>query len=248
MKIGSKRNVGKVRDNSEDSLLVDERQGIFIVADGMGGHQGGEVASHMAVEIVGEFLKDKIHSCDKKEDFYKLLMEAIFIATERIKLQADRDINLKGMGTTIVIAILHNDNLYISHVGDSRAYLIRHGNIKQLTEDHSVVAQMVKAGMITAEEARRHHLKHIITQALGTSEDLAPTFEMLNIEKGDYILLCTDGLTDMLTDEEILSLIIACNGEPEKGCELLINEANKKGGKDNITVYTKIKNKRVLRR
>lgn len=242
MKIGYKSDVGKVRKNNEDSLLVDERQGIFIVADGLGGHQGGGVASHMAVEIVGDFLKDKIPSCDKKEDFYKLLMEAIFIANERIKLQAARDINLKGMGTTIVIALLHNDTLYISHVGDSRAYLIRQGNIKQLTEDHSVAVQMVKAGMITAEEARTHHLKHMITQALGISEYLAPGFEMLNLEKGDYILLCTDGLTDMLTDQEILSSIIGCNGEPEKGCELLINEANKKGGKDNITVILLYKN------
>jgi protein phosphatase len=242
MKVGYKSDVGKVRDNNEDSLFVDERQGLFIVADGMGGHQGGEVASRMAVEIVRDFLNDKILSSDKKEDFYKLLMEAIFAANESVRLKAEGDINLKGMGTTIVIALCRNDNLYISHVGDSRAYLIREGNIKQLTEDHSVVAQMVKAGMMTDEEARRHHLKHILSQALGTSAYLAPSFQMLNMEEGDYILLCTDGLTDMLNDQEILSSILACNGEPEKGCELLVNEANRKGGKDNITVILLYKN------
>lgn len=236
MKIGYKTDIGKVRDHNEDNLFVDAKQGLFMIADGMGGHQGGEVASRMALEILSEFMKDKIPLPSDKKDVYKIFIDALSMTNERIRVKAESDMSLKGMGTTVVLVQSQNNDFYISHVGDSRGYLIRQKNIKQLTEDHSVVAQMVKAGMITTEEAKTHHLRHMISQALGTSNHLMPDIQLFNWEKGDYLLLCTDGLTDMLDKQEILVTVLKYRGKPEKGCEMLIELANKKGGRDNITV------------
>ena len=237
MQIGFATDKGKVREMNEDNFFVDKETGLFIVADGMGGYQGGEVASRIAVDVVSKFIKDNIPLLsDKKEDIYKILMESLFRANEKIRIKSNSDMSLKGMGTTIVLVLCRNNGFYISHVGDSRAYLIRQENIKQLTEDHSVVAQMLKAGTITPEEARTHHLKHIITQALGTSLNIIPEIQFFKWEVGEYILLCSDGLTDMLDDQELVSTFLKCKREPEKCCKMLVKLANKKGGKDNITV------------
>lgn len=235
MKTGYKSDAGRNRNSNEDSFFVDPDQGIYVVADGMGGHKAGEVASGMAVEVVREALKKENSSFADRETVQTSLIEAFFSANEKIRVTADKDMNLQGMGTTLVTAIHFNDDIYISHVGDSRAYLVRQGAIRQLTEDHSVVAQMVKAGKITSADALTHHLKHMISQAVGISEYLAPSFESLKLGKRDFILLCTDGLTDMLTDQEILSAILECKDDPQQGCDSLIDAANAKGGKDNIT-------------
>ncbi len=242
MKVGYKSDVGKSREHNEDSLFVDETLGLFIVADGMGGHQGGEVASQMAVEAVSEFLKSRIPFSRDKEVVYKLIMDALYTANEKISKKAKSDVNLKGMGTTIVLALSCDKDLYIANVGDSRAYLIQKESIKQLTEDHTVVMQMVKAGMLTAEKAKTHHLRHTLSQALGTSDYLIPDIASFNWKKGDYFLLCSDGLTDMLDEEEILSTVFKNKRKPEKGCEMLIELANKKGGNDNITVILLYRN------
>lgn len=236
-KVGYKTDVGKIREINEDSLYVDQENGIFVVADGMGGHEGGEIASGIAVEIIPESLKDAISREDMvEEDIYKIIMKALFKANDSIRMKAEENSLLRGMGTTIVLAFCYDNDLYISHIGDSRAYLIRNGFIKQLTEDHSVVVQMVKAGNITKEEAKTHRFKHMLSQALGTSLHIAPDIQKFHWEKEDYILLCTDGLTDMLEDQELLSTILECSkGEPDEGCEMLVDLANRKGGKDNIT-------------
>lgn len=242
-KTGYKSDIGKVREINEDSFYLDQEGGIFVVADGMGGHEGGEVASEMAVKIIPESLKDTISKDALEENIYDVIMKALLKANEGIRMKAEEDPLLRGMGTTIVLALCHSDDIYISHVGDSRAYLIRNRSIKQLTEDHSVVVQMVKAGNITKEEAKTHRFKHMLSQALGTSIHIAPDIQKFRWEKEDYILLCTDGLTDMLDDQELLSTVLECSeGEPEEGCEMLVDLANKKGGKDNITAILLYKN------
>jgi|GEM_PF-710680 len=236
-KVGHKSDVGKVREINEDSLYVNSEGGLFIVADGMGGHEGGEVASKMAVDIISEALKEGIPADAMKEEVFALILQALFKANDEIRIKGEEDPLLRGMGTTIVLALCQGDEVYVAHVGDSRAYLIKEKSIKRLTEDHSVVAQMVKAGNISREEAKTHKFRHMLSQALGTSTYLAPDIQVFNWEKGDYILLCTDGLTDMLEDQELLSTVLECSkGEPEEGCEMLVDLANKKGGRDNSTV------------
>jgi protein phosphatase len=236
-KVGYKTDVGKVRETNEDSLFVDEEDGLVIVADGMGGHNGGEVASRMAVDIISNALKDKIAPDAIKEDIFELIMKALFKANDEVRIKGESDPLLRGMGTTIIVVLCRGDDLYVCHVGDSRAYLVRNGSIQQLTEDHSVIAQMIKAGNITKEEAKNHKFKHMLSQALGTSVYLAPDIQFVSWKEGDYVLLCTDGLTDMLPDQDLLATILECSkGEPGEGCEMLVELANKRGGKDNITV------------
>jgi adenylate cyclase len=242
-KVGYKSDVGRVRTSNEDSFYVDEEGGLFIIADGMGGHQGGEVASKIAVEVISGFLKDKISREAPSEVNFELIMKALFKANDEVRMKGESDLSLRGMGTTVVLAFCRDNDLHIAHIGDSRAYLIHEGKIQQLTEDHSVITQMVKTGNLTKEEAKNHKLKHMLSQALGTSTYLAPDIQMFNWVAGDYVLLCSDGLTDMLNDQELLSTILECSiGEPQEGCEMLVDLANKKGGRDNITVILLYKN------
>lgn len=240
MKVGYKSDIGNYRENNEDSLFVDKELGLFIIADGMGGHEGGEIASSMAVKVISGYLKDKIPLFSKSnyndsERILESLKESILLANKKIMIKANSEIGLKGMGTTVVLALFLNDRLYIAHVGDSRAYLIREKTIKQLTEDHSVVMQMVKEGIITIEETKKHHLRHILSQAVGTSPHLRPDLQSFHWKKGDYFLFCTDGLTDTLDEQRLLTTILNCDGDPQKGCETLINLANIEGGRDNVT-------------
>ncbi len=236
MKVKAMTDLGKVRKNNEDNFFVDLEGGLFMVADGMGGHRGGEVASEMAVKIISEHIKQNLPLDALKEDIFKVLEEAIIRANKEIKEKADKNNALKGMGTTVIVALIRGEKLYLSHVGDSRAYIIREEKITQLTEDHSIVMQMVKAKMITLDEAKRHPLKHMLSQAVGTSAHLVLDSKEIEFKKGDYLLLCTDGLTDMVTDEEILSIVLKNGDDVEKACQELVDIANKNGGKDNITV------------
>lgn len=232
MKIAYKTDVGLVREGNEDSLHVDEKAGLLIVADGIGGHQAGEVASQMAVEIIASMLKD---GSEKQDTIRKLIIEAIFKTNEDIIHAAAKDISLQGMGTTIVLALCTDKKIHIAHVGDSRAYLIRQNKIEQVTEDHSVVTQLLKAGKITQQEARHHHLGNIITQSLGIRSYLAPDFNSFTWSTGDYLLLCSDGLTDMVDDEKIEETILE-QIDLDTKCNKLVELAKKAGGKDNITI------------
>lgn len=235
MKVGYVTDVGKVREINEDSYYVDEEDGLFIVADGMGGHQAGEVASEMAVKTISSMIKEAISQKVKDNQVPKVIKKAIGRANEEIYTKSMRNPDLNGMGTTVVLALCRNNKIYIAHVGDSRAYLIRKNMIKQLTEDHSVVANLIKAGEITAKEARTHHLRHVITRALGTSDNVEIDICSYYWQKGDYFLLCSDGLTDLMEDEEIKGIVLS-GGDPQRSCEDLVNLANERGGRDNITV------------
>lgn len=244
MKVSFMTDTGKVRSSNEDSLLLDEDIGLFIVADGMGGHQAGEVASEIAVNVISSSIKETLsrHSATAIPSGFKnrngglnaLIKESVLRVNAEILGKSRENILLKGMGTTVVLALLDNAKFHIANVGDSRAYLIRNNKIKQLTEDHSKVAELVKWGIITKEEARVHPERNILTRALGMAK-VDADIKTINIKVGDYMLLCTDGLTDMLMDEEIRGIIVSPDGSLDEKCRKLINQANAKGGRDNIT-------------
>lgn len=238
--------VGRKRQLNEDVFLVDDELGIFLVADGMGGHAAGEVASRLAAdEIFRAFggrsnLKQETwpdHWDMKRSTTANLLVDSILAGHERVTNAVSRDQNLKGMGTTVVVAVhpAASRNLVVCHVGDSRAYRLRHGKLDILTEDHSWVHEQVAAGFLTEEAARTHPLKNVVTQALGGSAEPKVDFLETELMNGDLYLLCSDGLNSMLTDDEIAE-IVGSEGSLEDRADRLVNSANEHGGNDNITI------------
>jgi protein phosphatase len=234
MKVAYKSDVGKKRENNEDRILVDEDRGIFLLADGMGGHKAGEVASRLAVEEAYACLKDRIDQTNDEKGTSKLLIEALFNAHDAIKEKAKADLNLMGMGTTLVEMILKAEKAHICHVGDSRVYLLREG-AKQLTKDQTVGDYLVEHNIMRREEVPPQKW-HTLTQAVGVSENIVPELKHVEIKPGDLLLLCSDGLTDMLSDEEIEKIIQKHRDDMDAGVEALVKGANNKGGKDNISV------------
>lgn len=224
--------VGVVRSGNEDSFLLDFQRGVFIVADGMGGHAAGEVASEMAVEIIAKELgnirtlaEDAVN--DRMRTAIRSANQAIF---ERTLAEADK----RGMGTTTTVLVLFARRYLIGQVGDSRAYLLRAGQLQQLTKDHSYVQEQVDAGLLTADQARTHPYSNVITRCVGANEDVIPDVYFGTLETGDVILLASDGLTGMLEDDQ-LAKILAMSGAPDERVNRLITEANRRGGLDNIT-------------
>lgn len=234
LKTFSITDIGQKRKINQDYVFSSEKSvgnlpNLFIVADGMGGHKAGEYASKCTVEII----------CDEvKKSFEKnptiILRKAIEKANDSIRKQAKEDVNLEGMGTTVVAATLMGKYLQIANVGDSRLYVIN-DSIKQITRDHSLVEEMVRMGGIDRESARNHPDKNIITRAVGVSEEVEVDFFTVELMKEDTILLCSDGLTNMLTDEEILMIMSGQRDIVEQAGKL-VDAANEKGGKDNISV------------
>ena len=229
MRYIGKTDTGLRRDLNEDRYFIDGR--LFVVADGMGGHRAGEVASARSITVVTEYLARE----SGKGSPETILAEAIMRANEVIFEEARSDAQLAGMGTTFTSALLSSRGAVIGHVGDSRAYLWRTGHLTQLTEDHSLVAQLVKEGRISPEEAFIHPQRNIITKALGVDPVVDVDVATYNLESGDLLLLCSDGLTAMLRDSDIAAHLARTN-DLEELSGLLIAEANARGGVDNITV------------
>jgi protein phosphatase len=211
---------------------VDENVGLFIVADGMGGHNAGEVASRIAVEKISDAIREQL---SLGKDPVAVIDGAITKANLAILDRAAWLPEWSEMGTTVVIALIKDHRVNVSHVGDSRAYLIRNGNIVQLTEDHSFVAESLKQGFITPEQARTHQSRHGLTMALGVEDRVEPETTELSWGRETCILLCSDGLTDMLEDSEILKIIKAAEN-PQAGCDTLAERATQKKNKDDVTV------------
>ncbi len=232
MKVGYSTDAGREREINEDCLYVDEDMGLFIVADGMGGHKAGRVASKMAVEVMPGPLK---HGLAAGKEEIEVIKATISKANEVIYEGSRNNKNWSGMGTTVVLALFRGNHVLIAHVGDSRAYMINNGEIKQLTEDHSKVAEMVKEGQISREQALTHKLRSVITRALGMKKEVGTEIAAWSWDGGECLLLCSDGLTDMLEDREMLAIVKSANGLQE-ACDNLVGMANEKGGKDNITV------------
>jgi protein phosphatase len=234
-----KTDQGLVRSNNEDNFYLDEKLGLLVVADGMGGHASGETASLLAVNVIRDYFQgpqkligDYNHSYSEAANTLK---SAISLANLAVFEAAQSSPQLAGMGTTIAAVLLAGNKLSIAHIGDSRVYLIRAGDIEQLTDDHSMVNEQVKHDIITKEEAAKSEMKNILTKALGISTDTEADLNEMAVFDGDILLLCSDGLTTMVPDEDILK-IISFAGNPGAVCDSLINVANEKGGKDNITV------------
>lgn len=213
-----------------DSALLESRGWLAVVADGMGGHVAGEVASNLAVDVI-----TRVYYSDPG-DARTALQRAFLEANRRIYESALRDGSLKGMGTTCTALALRNDSALYLHVGDSRLYLVRGGDIYLMTEDHSAVMEMVKHGLMSAAEARRHPDKNIILRALGSHPEIELTTwqKPLPVQEGDCFVLCSDGLYDLVEDEEIKQVTLTQN--PHAACKMLISMAKERGGHDNITV------------
>jgi len=234
--------VGQKRDKNEDSILVDDDAALFMVADGMGGHLGGERASRLTVDTVKEifhkFQEDPDATLDGDEDCRNVgerLKYAVRMASHRVYDEASQNERLSGMGTTAVAIAIRDGKAYIVNVGDSRAYLLRGKQITQLTEDHSLVSEQVKAGLVTAEGARHHRLKNIITRSVGFQRDVEADLFVRELEDGDLFLLCSDGLSNLIEDKQIAK-IVNKSKNLDDSCQRLVEAANKGGGDDNISV------------
>jgi PPM family protein phosphatase len=224
--------IGCVRDKNEDSVLVEPEQGLFVVADGMGGHRAGEVASEMACQIIKKSLQENIGSKTSAE---QLLKSAVAEANQAIHAKSSSEPEHEGMGTTIdVLWFDQEEQAHWAHVGDSRIYRQRDGHLKQLTEDHSLLNHYLKTGVLTPEEAHQNPIRHVILQALGTAEAVDIQTGAVDVETGDLFLLCSDGLTDVLRDPEIVE-IIARGKDLEQVAEQAIEAVKEKGGPDNIS-------------
>lgn len=234
MRVGSLTDIGKVREINQDSFAVDEGQGLFIVADGMGGHAAGEKASQTAVQIIAERLTPQVSAATNGQ-LLDGLQTAIQDANREIINASMDDASMRGMGTTATVLVTKGNQLYVGHVGDSRAYLIRNRRIDQITEDHSIVAQLVRARAITPQEAARHPYRNVITRCLGMQVDVEADTQQRELKAGDRLLICSDGLSGLVSDDEMLQMVLSSD-DPQKTCVDLVNLALERGGSDNITV------------
>jgi PPM family protein phosphatase len=257
-----KTHTGKVRRSNEDNFLIAElvralwihqsslshpeaqygrnRAHIFLVADGMGGHEAGELASALGVSSIEAFVLHILHRFSNLEltDAQTVvtdLQAALRRADARIFEETAHHPEFSGMGTTLTLALVSGWNLFVIHAGDSRCYLHHGGKLRQLTLDHTVAGELARRGLITPDQAGHHQFRHVVTNVLGGSEEgVRVEVQRLDLETGNMVLLCSDGLTDMLDDETITAIMDA-GGEPRAICERLVEEANERGGKDNIT-------------
>lgn len=224
--------VGRKRQHNEDAMLVEPQLGLYIVADGMGGHAAGEVASEMAVEIIDDTLGD-FRSLPDTEVAGRLF-HAIQSANSAIFRRTIVEQEKKGMGTTATALVLFPKRYLIGQVGDSRAYVLRQGRLHQITRDHSYVQEQVDAGLLTPEQARTHPYGNVITRCVGSNEEVVPDIYFGALETGDVVLLASDGLTGMLEDDQ-LARILSEQSDPEAWIRKMIADANRRGGLDNIT-------------
>jgi len=229
----ARTDVGLIRSGNEDNYLMVPEKGTFIVADGMGGHAAGEVASEMAVRIVAQDL-GSFRGLSPDEAATRMI-QAIRDANSAIYERTLSEHDKRGMGTTATVLVLHSNRYLLGQVGDSRGYLMRDGVFHQVTKDHSYVQEQVDAGYLTPEQARTHPYSNVITRCVGASGDVTPDLFSGVVRAGDVFLLGSDGLTGMLEDD-VLATVLQSAGTPEKWVDRLVSEANRRGGLDNITV------------
>jgi protein phosphatase len=229
----ARTDVGLIRSGNEDNYIMVPERGIFVVADGMGGHAAGEIASEMAVQLISRDLGSfkGLTTDDAAARMTRAIKAANAAIFERTLAEHDK----RGMGTTCTSLVLHGQNRYlIGQVGDSRAYLLREGRFHQLTKDHSYVQEQVDAGYLTPEQARTHPYANVITRCVGASGDVMPDIFSGTVRAGDVFLLASDGLTGMVEDDGLESILKA-QGTPERWVDKMVAEANRRGGLDNIT-------------
>ena len=230
--------VGRRRESNEDDFLLEPGRGVYAVADGMGGHAAGEIASRLAIETLrdvslrDEATGERMTADDAAEWLRRAVVEANRRICDSIRLHEER----RGMGTTVVALVHSGRDAVVGHVGDSRLYLLRGEEFLRLTSDHSWVNEQVKLGLMNDDTAQRHPMRNIVTRALGSRPDVLVDVASLEVQPEDVFLLCSDGLNTMLSDEQIQAILADQRRDPEAACRALIQEANRHGGEDNVTV------------
>lgn len=239
--------IGVKRDNNEDAIFASSNKDfpLFIVADGMGGHNAGDVASNMTVDLVKEGFLEKIDSLNSPRKIKNVIVGILEYANETIYRKSIEELTCEGMGTTVVLAYYFQNKMYIGHAGDSRAYIIRDKTIRQITDDHTLVNELVKEGSITESQASNHPQRNMITRALGTSEDIEIDINIVDFNDKDILVLCSDGLYNMVHEEVILETLMKNENLDDKVKDL-VDMANMNGGSDNISVVVAKFNKEVL--
>ena len=230
--------VGRRREGNEDEFRFDPGLGFFAVADGMGGHAAGEVAARLAVETMLDAVRRRAGDGSAPDPIVAStsLREAIDEANRRICESISAHEEQRGMGTTVAAVLAAGDRAVVAHVGDSRVYLLRDGRLLRLTSDHSWVNEQVKLGLLSDDAAQRHPMRNIVTRALGSRSDVDVEIALESIRSGDVLLLCSDGLNTMLSDDDIRDLLGAHHDDPEAAARTLVAAANARGGDDNVTV------------
>ena len=239
MKGFAKTDVGKAREMNQDYYSIPSSESdlqLYILADGMGGYNGGEIASRLAAETTKNYIQNNFKKIEHdKEAILKLVKDAMEYANMVVYEESKKDENLQGMGTTLDVCFIYNSKIYIGHVGDSRIYLIKKDIARKITKDHSYVQQLVEDKKITREEAEHHPKKNMLLKALGCTSYVEPDIRARNLEKDDILLMCSDGLTNMVEQSKIYEVV---RQNKQKAPEILVNLANNAGGYDNITVIT----------
>lgn len=229
---GAVTHTGRVRTGNEDAYyLPGQVEGLYVVADGMGGHNAGEVASRLAVAGAVMEIRDE----SDRQDVPGMLSKVVQRVNEMVYAKGESNRSMSGMGTTLTLALFEGGKLYVAHVGDSRAYLLRGGEFAQITRDHTLLQELLLMGELSREEAQSYPHRHVITRALGTEFDIEPDIFERDVSGGDALLICSDGLTDHVEDQEIGD-ILKSGGEPQSQCDHLLDLALSRGGKDNITI------------
>lgn len=241
MRVFGITDIGRVRAVNQDCFATEPKLGLAVVADGMGGHAGGEQASSSAVLTVldvfsrYDFAAGTLGGSVESYTVPQVIAMAMQEANERIMLASVSDSSLQGMGTTAIVTVERDGQLHIGHIGDSRVYRVRAGVAEQLTEDHSIVQQLVRAGAISQAEAQVHPYKNVITRCLGMASEIEPDLLSLAIEPGDRFVICSDGLSNLVGPQRLVEVVGGCDDLAEAG-QILVNDANQRGGGDNITV------------
>ena len=244
LEIARLTDVGQRRDHNEDAIASDPEIGLVVLADGMGGYKAGEVASEMAILTIIAELKEHIVNCPPgqrdadtgMQREARLLIDAVAKANESIYHVSQSQPQCAGMGTTLVVGLFTNDRILVGHIGDSRMYRLRAGELQQITEDHSLLQEQIRSGLITPEQARESHNKNLVTRALGVDPQVELELHEHEVLPGDLYLLCSDGLTDLVEDEDIHLTMTALGANLELAAHQLVEMANDNGGKDNISV------------
>jgi protein phosphatase len=232
--------IGLVRELNEDTISVPnegESMKLFVLADGMGGVNGGEEASKLATKSVKDYIKKNFIKIERtKIGLEELIRNAMNYANNKVYEMGSNTPELKGMGTTLIVVLIYRGRIHIGHIGDSRVYRLRQNVLRQITKDHSYVQELLKQGAITEEEAKNHPQKNALTKVLGCERRIKPDIITKGFVKGDIILMCSDGLTNMVDDQYVYEIIMKNIYDINIACKKLIEKANKNGGKDNVSV------------
>ncbi|MFC1603657.1 Stp1/IreP family PP2C-type Ser/Thr phosphatase [Planctomycetota bacterium] len=233
---GSLSDVGRIRDRNEDTCLVDANRGLFIVSDGMGGAQAGELASEIVIRALPLMVEAHLAQCQQTPArlVRRSLRDIFTDLNQQMYNESLGRVGLRGMGATVVLVLIRKQWAHIAHMGDSRVYLWRSSGLEQLTADHTLVGTLLRSGEITPRQAETHPARGHLTRFMGMGGEVYPDVKTIGLKKGDRLLLCSDGLTGMISDSEITT-ILATNEHPQRACEMLVTSANQAGGADNIT-------------